>query len=232
MHAVAPHATQLAAFDPIAFFVLLVIVVNVISAFLKAGRRQAAQTRTATPPPPTLPRPLPSPLNGAAQAAERAAQLAAQRQRLQEAIQNARQQAARTAAQPAASIPAPKITVVTADAGERAAAARGTLATAARAAEPAGTAAKSMADAAQPLIQAELPAFEYSADLGSSGLMTTAQFAAVSSTAGGATPGEPASAAALSILGGRLTLADLVVASAILGPPASVRAPGHTPAGW
>jgi hypothetical protein len=64
-----------------------------------------------------------------------------------------------------------------------------------------------------------LPSFEYADVAG--GLMSVVSIAPTVS-----------SPTTLPILNDRLTLADFIVASAIIGPPASVRPPGHTPAGW
>jgi hypothetical protein len=82
--------------------------------------------------------------------------------------------------------------------------------------------AQPMAPAPAPTaLQVEtLPNFAYASDV-AGGLMSLTSIAP-----------EVAAPTTLPILNDRLTLADLFVASAIVGPPASIRPPGHTPAGW
>jgi hypothetical protein len=205
MLAVLPsQLTPVAAVDPIAIFIAFIIIVNVISALTKRARLQSQ----APPAAETQAQPSTSSVADAMRkaSADLAAARAAQRARLEQAIRAAQQQAQQMAARDKAAqqvaTPAPTMP-------------RSSSTMTVSPQQP--VALPTASNTLQPEM---LPSFAYAADV-STGLMPLTSI----------TPAVSAPTT-LPILNDRLTLADLFVASAIVGPPASIRPPGHTPAGW
>ncbi len=178
----SPLGHTSAAIDPFGFFIALIIIINIVSAFARRARQQRAANAT-----PARPSAAEEAMRKAA--ADAAAARQAQRARLEQAIRAAQARVQQTIPQPAVVV---STTPVVAPA-------------------PAPVAAPTT----------PLPSFDFPQEMLAPLISTSALYAA------------PAAAPArFTVLGSRLTGAELFVAAAIVGPPAALRSVGHTPAGW